>query len=358
MRPAREIGMFTPLRLLYNFAGIFILKGGDGMQHRKLGNGELVVSALGLGCMSMSGVYGRVEEADCIAVIHRALDLGINFLDTADMYGWGHNEGLVGRALRGRREGVILASKFGQVQSPDGKGNLVDGSPRYVARACDASLNRLGVEVIDLYYQHRVDPQVPIEETVGAMSRLIEQGKVRFLGLSEAAPATIRRAHAIHNITALQSEYSLLYRNPAEEVLPCCRELKISYIAYSPLGRGLLGAGIRGAGDLTAEDRRLQHPRFQGENLDLNIKAVSRVEEIAREKGITSAQLALAWLIAQGEDIVPIPGTKRISSLEENIGALSVTLSRADLEAINETMPVGVASGLRWSEAQMKTVNI
>jgi aryl-alcohol dehydrogenase-like predicted oxidoreductase len=237
------------------------------MQHRRLGSSALNVSAIGLGCMSMSGTYGQSDDAECVAVVQRALDLGVDFLDSSDMYGWGHNEELLGRALRGRRPQAVLATKFGQVRSPDGKGNLVDGSPGHVRRACDASLRRLGIDVIDLYYQHRVDPKVPIEDTVGAMARLVEEGKVRFLGLCEAAPQTIRRAHAVHPIAAVQSEYSLLYRSPAEETLPTCRELGIAYVAYSPLGRGLLTGRIKTAGDIGEGDRRAQHPRFQERNL-------------------------------------------------------------------------------------------
>jgi aryl-alcohol dehydrogenase-like predicted oxidoreductase len=328
------------------------------MRARKLGNSDLTVSAIGLGCMSMSGTYGKSDDEQSIAVVHRAIDLGITFIDSSDMYGWGHNEQLLGRALKGRRDRVVLATKFGQVQSPDGKGNLVDGSPAYVARACDASLQRLGLDVIDVYFQHRVDPKVPIEDTVGAMSRLIEQGKVRHLGLSEAAPATIERAHAVHPISAVQSEYSLLYRHPAEETLPTCRERDISYIAYSPLGRGFLTGRIRTDADLPADDRRRQHPRFQSQHFDHNRKLVLRLEEIAREKGCTPSQLVLAWLLARGEDILPIPGTKRIAYLEENLGALDVPLSPGDLARIDEVMPVGAAAGLRYPEAQMKGVHL
>jgi aryl-alcohol dehydrogenase-like predicted oxidoreductase len=308
--------------------------------------------------MSMSGTYGKSDDAQSIAVIHHALEQGINFIDSSDMYGWGHNEELLGRALKGRRERVVLSTKFGQVQSPDGKGNLVDGRPEYVQRACDTSLKRLGVEVIDLYYQHRVDPKVPIEDTVGGMARLIEQGKVRYLGLSEAAPATIRRAHAVHPLSAVQSEYSLLYRNPAEETLPTCRELGISYVAYSPLGRGFLTGRLQQESDLPADDRRRQHPRFQTENFDHNAKLVRRLEDIAREKGATPAQLVLAWLLAQGGDIVPIPGTKRRQYLDENLGALALRLTADDLARIDEAMPPGAAAGTRYPEAQMKGVQL
>jgi len=328
------------------------------MQYRELGNSDLKVSAIGLGCMSMSGVYGKSDDAESIDVIHHALDLGINFLDSSDMYGWGHNEELVGRALKGRRDQVVLTTKFGQVQSADGKGNLVDGSPTYIPRACDASLKRLGVDVIDVYYQHRVDPKVPIEDTVGAMSRLVEQGKARYLGLSEAAPATIRRAHAVHRLSAVQSEYSLLYRNPAEETLPTCRELGISFVAYSPLGRGFLTGRIQDLGDLPADDRRRQHPRFQDRNFEHNLALIHRIEEIAKEKGVKPGQLVLAWLLAQGNDIIPIPGTKRRPYLEENMGALAIQLTVSDRERIDEAMPPGAAAGSRYPEPQMKAVQL
>ena len=328
------------------------------MRMRKLGNSSLTASSIGLGLMSMSGTYGKSDDQECIGVIHRALDLGINHLDSSDMYGWGQNEELLGRAIKGKRDRVLVATKFGQVRSPDGKGNLVDGRPAYVAEACDASLKRLGVDVIDLFYQHRVDPKVPIEDTVGGMSRLVERGKVRFLGLSEAAPETVRRAQAVHPISAVQSEYSLLYRQPAEETIAACRELGISFIAYSPLGRGLLSARIKQAGDMPEDDRRRQHPRFQDGNLEHNLGLVRRIEEIAREKGATPCQLALAWLLAQGEDILPIPGTKRRSYLEENVEALSISLTKDDLARINEAMPPGAAAGSRYPEAQMKGVHI
>ncbi len=328
------------------------------MRMRRLGNSSLNASSIGLGLMSMSGTYGKSDDQECIGVIHRALDLGINHLDSSDMYGWGQNEELLGRAIKGKRDRVLVATKFGQVRSPDGKGNLVDGRPAYVAQACDASLKRLGVDVIDLYYQHRVDPKVPIEDTVGGMSRLVERGKVRFLGLSEAAPETVRRAQAVHPISAVQSEYSLLYRQPAEDTIATCRELGISFIAYSPIGRGLLSARIKQAGDMPEDDRRRQHPRFQEGNLEHNLGLVRRIEEIAREKGATPSQLALAWLLAQGEDVFPIPGTKRRSYLEENVEALSINLTKEDLARINEAMPPGAAAGSRYPEAQMKGVNI
>ena len=328
------------------------------MHYRKLGNSDLTVSAVGLGCMSMSGTYGKSDDAESIGVIQHALDLGMTFIDSSDMYGWGHNEELLGRALKGRRHQAVLTTKFGQVQSPDGKGNLVDGRPEYVARACDASLKRLGTDVIDLYYQHRVDPKVPIEDTVGAMARLVEGGKVRYLGLSEAAPATISRAHAVHPISAVQSEYSLLYRNPAEDTLPTCRELGISYIAYSPLGRGFLTGRIQQDSDLAADDRRRQHPRFQAENFDHNVRLVRRIDELAKARHATPAQLVLAWLLAQGEDIVPIPGTKRRAFLDENVGALEVQLTADDLARIAEVMPPGAAAGLRYPEPQMKGLQL
>jgi len=328
------------------------------MHYRTLGNSTLSVSAIGLGLMSMSGVYGKGDDAESIAVVHKALDLGVNFVDSSDMYGWGQNEELLGRAIKGRRDRVVLTTKFGQVQSPDGKGNLVDGSPAHVARACDASLKRLGVDVIDLYSQHRVDPKVPIEDTVGAMSRLVDQGKVRYIGLSEAAPATITRAHAVHPISAVQTEYSLLYRNPAEETLPTCRDRGISYVAYSPLGRGFLTGTIHELDDIPADDRRRQHPRFQEQNFDHNRKLIMQIEDMAREKGVTPSQLVLAWLLAQGDDILPIPGTKRVARLEENVGAAAVKLDAADLARIDAAMPPGSAAGSRYPEPMMKSVHI
>ena len=325
------------------------------MQYRTLGNSTLSVSAIGLGCMSMSGVYGKGDDAESIAVIHRALELGVNFLDSSDMYGWGHNEELLAKALRGRRDAVVLATKFGNLRKPDGTPG-VNGKPEYVLQACDASLRRLGVETIDLYYQHRVDPSVPIEDTVGAMTTLVQQGKVRFLGLSEAAPATIRRAHAVHPITALQSEFSLLYRTEAEETLPTLRERGISFVASSPLGRSLLAGRVRSASEIPQDDRRRDHPRFQDGNLEKNLELVRRVEALAREKRCTPAQLALAWLLARGPDIVPIPGTKRKDRLEENAGAVDVALSAEEVTRLSDAVPAGAAAGERYPAPQLKAV--
>jgi aryl-alcohol dehydrogenase-like predicted oxidoreductase len=325
------------------------------MHHRTLGNSTLRVSAVGLGCMSMSGAYGKGDDATSVAVVHRAIDLGVNFLDSSDMYGWGHNEELLGRALRGRRDKIVLATKFGNLRKPDGTPG-VNGKPEYVLQACDASLRRLGVDTIDLYYQHRVDPSVPIEDTVGAMAKLVQQGKVRFLGLSEAAPATVRRAHKVHPLSALQSEYSLLYRTEAEATLPTLRELGISFVAYSPLGRSLLTGSVHGAADLPPDDRRRVHPRFHDDNLNKNLELVSRIEAIAREKGCPPAQLVLAWLLAQGPDVIPIPGTKRTERLEENVGAVEVKLGAEDVRRIGAAVPVGAAAGLRYPEPLMKAV--
>jgi aryl-alcohol dehydrogenase-like predicted oxidoreductase len=325
------------------------------MNSRKLGSSPLTVSAIGLGCMSMSGVYGKGDDAASIAVIHRALDLSVNFLDTSDTYGGGHNEELVGRAVRGRRRQLVVATKFGNVRNSDGS-QAVNGRPEYVPQACDGSLKRLGVETIDLYYQHRVDPKVPIEETVGAMARLVDAGKVRFLGLSEAAPATIRRAHKVHPITAVQTEFSLLYRTEAEETLRVLRELSIAFVAYAPLGRSLLTGRVQSATDVPPDDRRREHPRFKDENLAKNVELVRRLERIAKDKRCTPAQLALAWLLAQGPEVVPIPGTKRKERLEENLGALQVELSAEDVKRISEAVPAGVAAGARYPEAAMRAV--
>jgi aryl-alcohol dehydrogenase-like predicted oxidoreductase len=328
------------------------------MEQRVLGKSGIRVSAMGLGLMSMSGVYGKWDDAECIAVIHRALDLGVNFLDSSDMYGWGQGEELLGRALRGRRDKAIVTTKFGQVKNPAGGGNLVNGRPEYVIEACDASLKRLGIDVIDVYYQHRVDPAVPIEETVGGMKRLVEQGKVRAIGLCEAAPATVRRAHAVHALSALQTEYSLLYREEAEASLPTCRELGISFVAYSPLGRSMLTGTVKTVADIPDGDRRRDHPRFQDENLSRNRALVERIEAMAADKGCTPGQLVLAWLLAQGPDLVPIPGTKRRARLEENVGALGVKLDASDVRRLSEAVPVGAAAGLRYPAPQMKGVNI
>ena len=329
------------------------------MERRELGRGGLSVSALGLGCMGMSDFYaGREDEGESVATIHRALDLGVNFLDTADMYGPFKNEELVGRAIKGRRDEVVLATKFGNVRGKDGSFLGINGRPEYVASACDASLRRLGVDVIDLYYQHRVDANTPIEETVGAMSRLVEQGKVKHLGLSEASAETVRRAAKVHPIAALQTEYSLWSRDPEDGILEACRELGVGFVAYSPLGRGFLTGRFRSLDDLPPDDYRRNAPRFQGENFAKNLELVKHVEELAREKGCTPAQIGLAWVLAQGADIVPIPGTKRRKYLEENVGALDVGLTDEDLRRIDEIAPKGVAAGERYPEAAMKAVNI
>ena len=325
------------------------------MEQRQLGRGGPKVSALGLGLMSMSGVYGNANDDESVGAIHYAIDKGMTFLDSADMYGWGHNETLLGKALKGRRQGAIVATKFGQVKLPDGKQG-VDGSPDYVIKACEASLKRLGIEVIDLYYQHRVDPNTPIEDTVGAMKRLVEQGKVRALGLSEAHPQTIRRAHKVHPIAAVQNEYSLLYRKEGEETLKACRELGISLVPYAPLGRSMLTGTVQGKADLPEGDRRLAHPRFQGEALDRNVALVKKLEAIAREKGCTVPQLALAWVLAQGKDIVPIPGTKRKARIDENLKALDLKLSADDVKRISEAAPVGAGAGTRYPADGMKRV--
>ena len=327
------------------------------MKYRRLGNDSLEISALGLGCMGMTRIYGEPDEEEAIATVHRAIDLGVNFIDTSDAYANGKNEELVGRALKGRRDAVVLATKFGNVRHPDGR-REVNGRPEYVPQACEASMKRLGVDVIDLYFQHRVDRNTPIEDTVGAMAKLVEQGKVRYLGLSEAAPETVRRAHATHPIAALQTEYSLWSRFAEDELLPTCRELGIGYVAYCPLGRGFLTATIKSLDALDENDRRRDMPRFQDENREHNLKLLGPVEEMAAAKGCPPAQLVLAWLLAQGEDIVPIPGTKQRRHLEENVQALEVSLDEAEVKRLSEALPPGAAAGERYPEGQLKNLNI
>jgi len=328
------------------------------MEQRRLGAQGLVVSAMGLGCMGMSEFYGRRDDDESVATIHRALELGITFLDTADVYGPYTNEELVGRAIRDRRDKVVLATKFGNIRGADGSFAGINGRPEYVRQACDGSLKRLGVDHIDLYYQHRVDSNVPIEETVGAMAELVRAGKVRYLGLSEAGPATIRRAHAVHPISALQTEYSLWSRDPEDDVIPACRELDIGFVPYSPLGRGFLTGRFRSLEDLPADDWRRNNPRFQGENFQKNLNLVTRIEDLARSKRATPSQLALAWVLGQGRDIVPIPGTKRVRYLEEDVAAVHVRLTADDLAAIDAAAPAGVAAGERYPAAGMARVNL
>jgi aryl-alcohol dehydrogenase-like predicted oxidoreductase len=330
------------------------------MKTRKLGTTGLDIPAIGLGCMGMSSVYGTADDATSIAVIHRAIDLGVTFLDTADIYGAGGNEELVGRAIRGKRDRVVLATKFGNVIRgtwADGKGYDIDGSPAYVKRAAEASLRRLGAETIDLYYQHRVDPKTPIEETVGALAELVKEGKVRYLGLSEAAPETIRRAHAVHPIAALQTEYSLWTRDPEHELLQLTDELGITFVAYSPLGRGFLTGALKSPDDLAPNDWRRMNPRFQGDNFQKNLELVEELQAMARDKGTTAAQLALAWLLTRGDHVVPIPGSRRLDRLEENAAAADITLTENELHRLELIAPVGAAAGMRYPETMMEALN-
>jgi aryl-alcohol dehydrogenase-like predicted oxidoreductase len=324
---------------------------------KPLGNSNIKISAIGLGCMGMSEFYGKGDDAESIKVIHRAVELGINFLDTADMYGIGKNEELVGKAIKPIREKIILATKFGNVRGADGSFLGVNGKPEYVRKCCESSLKRLGTDVIDLYYQHRVDPETPIEETVSEMAALVKEGKVRYIGLSEAAVDTIRRANKIHPVSALQTEYSLWTRDPEKEHLETCKELGITFVSYSPIGRGFLSGRFKPSEIIPDDDYRRHHPRFQDENIEHNYKLVEKIEEMAKEKNCTPAQIAIAWVIAQRNFIVPIPGTKRIKYLEENIGALEINLNETDLKFLNEAAPVGFTKGLRYAAPAMNAVN-
>ena len=359
MQPAGAEHGFAPGRAIgYGAAnGIGRNKMSDGAttRRRRIGRDGPEVLAVGLGCMSLSGTYGTSDDSAAIGFLHRAIELGVDHFDSSDMYGWGHNEELLGRALKGRRDKVVIATKFGQTRNPGG-GNGVNGRPEYVREACEASLKRLGIDTIDLYYQHRVDPGVPVEDTVGAMSRLVEQGKVRFLGLCEARPERLRRAHAVHPIAAVQSEFSLLYREEADETRAAIKDLGISFVAYAPLGRSLLAGVVPDFANLAEGDTRKRHPRFEGENFNRNRALVERAEAIAADKRCTVAQLSLAWLLAQGPDVLPIPGTKRIERLEENIGALDVQLTPEEIAGIAEAVPKGAAAGTRYPAGGMKGV--